>query len=91
MILVLGRLAVLKISSILLKYPTFEGVYFIFSWKNKYKIRVSVLYTKKWIIIIARKLQILALKCTFLGQNRLKTDFELWVVLIEIVHRVTYI
>ena len=42
---------------------------------NKYKIRVSVhgsIHTKKFINISMKKLLILALKCTFLGQKRLK-------------------
>ena len=32
---VLGRLAVLKMYAILLKYPTFEGEFFVFSWKKQ--------------------------------------------------------
>jgi hypothetical protein len=41
---------------------------FIFHGKNKYRIRVSVC-TKKLINIKVRKMQIFALKCTFLGQS----------------------
>ena len=32
-----------------------------------------------------------ALKLTFMDQNRLKTNIEFWVALIEIAHRITYI
>ena len=31
-----------------------------------------------------------ASKCTFLGQNRLKTDIKLWFTMIMIAHSVTY-
>ena len=62
--------AVLKISAILLKYPTRV----IFSGQNKYRIRVSVhssVCSKKLVDIKVRKLSILAAKCTFWGQKSL--------------------
>ena len=36
-------MAILKFYAILLKYPIFEGVFFIFSGASKYKNGVSVL------------------------------------------------
>ena len=60
-------LALLKISSILLKHPTSEDA-------KKYKIKVSAHFnvcTKKWLNIKVRERSNLALEYTFLGQNRL--------------------
>ena len=62
---------VLKISAILLKYPTFEGGYFIFSWGKKYKIRICSVSTKKLITIKVRNLLNFASKNTILVQNRI--------------------
>ena len=64
--------AVVKISATLKKYPTFEDIFSYFNEQNKYKIRVSVhcrSHTKKLINIKLKKLSILAIKCTFFGQN----------------------
>ena len=72
-------MAVLKISSILIKYHTFNGVFSYFHGQNKYKIRVSVhcsLRSKKLINIKVRKISILAIKNTFLVQNRLNFRFS---------------
>ena len=49
-----------------------------FHWQNKYKIIISAHFsvrTKMLITIKVRKLSFLALKCTFLGQNRLPLTF----------------
>ena len=65
----------LKISTILLKYPTFWVFFSYFRWQNKYKIIVFVhckVRTKKSLNIKLRKLSILVLKCTCFGQSRLK-------------------
>ena len=53
------------------KVSYFWGCFFLsrFGWQNKYKSSVSAL--KKLINIKVGKRTILALKCTFLGQNRL--------------------
>ena len=67
--LILGLLAVLKNSVILLKYSNFEGFFSYFHGQNKYKITVSVhsrVCTKKLINTKLRKLQNFAF--TFLGR-----------------------
>ena len=78
--LVLGRPKVMNNSEILLKYLTLEGFFSCFHGQNKYKIRDSVPCsgrTNKLINTKVIKLQIFALDCTFLGQNRLKTHTKL--------------
>ena len=73
--LVLVRPLVLKITAILLKYPTFEDGLVIFHGQKKYKIRVSVncsVHTKK-----SEKISILTLKCThFFGSKLAKKQFN---------------
>ena len=59
-------LAVVKISAVLPKDPTYESVFFFTLHCNVHNV-----HTKKLTNIRARKISILALKCTFLGQNRL--------------------
>ena len=55
-------------------------------------VSVYCIALKKLVNIKVRKLEFFALKCTFLGQNRLQTPIELWVALIAIAHaRMTYI
>ena len=58
-------------SSILLKYSTFEGGFFMLSWE---KIKKSLLHcnVRTKIIIKLGKLSILDYKYDFWGQNRLK-------------------
>ena len=55
----------MRISTILLKYPTFEVGISYFHGQNKFKIRVSDLcgiHTKKLITLKVRKISILGLK-----------------------------
>ena len=71
----MGRPAVLKISEILLKYPTFEGVFYVLRVENKNKIIVSVncsIHTKKLINIKVRKLYMFSLKSKFFGTKLAK-------------------
>ena len=61
------------LSRLLLKYPHFD-CFLYFHGENKYKIRISAhcsINTKKLINTKVGKGSIFALKCTFLGQNRL--------------------
>ena len=61
------------------KYTTFMGLFSYFHGKNEYRIRVSLhlnIHTKKLIHIKVRNISFLALKYTFLGQNRLKMGFS---------------
>jgi hypothetical protein len=58
---------------------------------GKTNTKLEFLLVKKLNNIKVRKLYILASKSTFLGQNRLKTHIDLWVALIAIAYRVTYI
>ena len=66
--LVLVRL--LKNSAILIKCPTFAGVFSSFKGKAKVSVHCSVC-TKKLINIKVGKMYIFALKCTFWRQNKL--------------------
>ena len=64
-----GRLCCQGSSEILVKYLTY------FHWQNKSKIRISLqckVSTKNLMDIKMRERTILAMKCTFLGQNRLR-------------------
>ena len=54
-------------------------------------VSVHCIALKMLVNVEVRKLEIFALKCTFLGQNRLQTPIELRVALIAMAHRVTYI
>jgi hypothetical protein len=78
--LVVGWLALLKMSAILVRHR----IFLCFHEQNKYKIRISVycsIHNKKLDNLNVRKLQIFALTCTFLGQNGQKKLIELWVEL----------
>ena len=56
-------MAVLKISALLLNYPTFEG-------KTSTKLECLHFRIKKFMNLKVEKRSILVLKCTFLGQHR---------------------
>ena len=79
--------AVLKISTILLKYPTFWAFFQVFTVKSFF----TLYRTKKMVNGEVRKLEFFSLKCTFLVPKMLQTPIELWVALIAIAHWMTYI
>ena len=58
--------AVMKILAVLLKYPTFEGFFFIFMEKTTRKLEFL------YIVADSEKTVNFCLKCTFWGQNSLK-------------------
>ena len=65
--------SVLKISEILLKYPTFEVVFFIFSCIEQIRNSVDCrVYTKDSNDMNVIELPILHIKYTFCDQNRVK-------------------
>jgi hypothetical protein len=64
------------------------GFFSMFLWAKKYIIRFSAhcrVRTKKLINIKVRKMSILAMKCTFLGQNRLNIYNQLWMRMFPIL------
>ena len=66
----------LKFSAILLQYLLFEGGFSMFSWTkqitNQSFFTIYIVASALKSRLTFKKLSILALKCTFLGQNRLK-------------------
>ena len=54
-----------KISAILLKYPTFEGGFFSCPYGQKKFLQILV-FALKSLSIAEKKVDLLALKCTFL-------------------------